>query len=750
MPALCRSLRTTGFCGNSACQHRHDLRICEICSVVCTSDAVYKSHITGKRHLAQIRGDSATSYCTVCAKMVGGGARSWSMHVAGRPHQKKAANQGVPPNVQPELLPPSESAPDGYQHCGLCNKNIRTESWSLHLSSSKHQKMQKYAAHQAVIGEATKDKHGVTISPEEVLNLGIISSSETRSGVEGRLVAKNTVPLSRIMFVSAQLISKSRNTPWSIDATAVVGELLVHGRDSPITIKCKSTHDGHFEDRVEFVFEDVALKQQFVIVRFIRLIVGDRDVYERLKPTTPYTPRIRSKREPETKVFPGEAPPATNAVPYVTKLPPAPIPKSIASVMNTGTTKDKVNSIRNTILPKILDVASHGRYFKTLLWIEEKRSEEDLEIYDEHDGRLTLNQSRKHYLLEVAGLAEKRPSVLVGDRILVQRHGSDKGHWYEGHVHFVHQKEVGLQFHCSFTGHNPGHRYNVRFKLNRIPLRRQHQALDVALRGEHLFFPVARHIAGLNAPTRVVIPYNPIIALNPAQMQAIRSILSMKDRSVPFVVFGPPGTGKTVTIVEAIRQILRHNPNARILACAPSNSAADLIASRLTMYSQDQLFRFYAPSRTKKDVPDKLVPFVYEKQMELDRVERSMRDYFSVPPMTRLRRFNIIVSTCVSASVAYGVGLQRGHFTHIFIDEAGQATEPEAMISIKTMADDQTKVILSGDPKQLGPIVRCPVARELELDTSYLERMMKSDIYSEDSPNTGITWSRTSDLIALS
>jgi helicase MOV-10 len=42
-----------------------------------------------------------------------------------------------------------------------------------------------------------------------------------------------------------------------------------------------------------------------------------------------------------------------------------------------------------------------------------------------------------------------------------------------------------------------------------------------------------------------------------------------------------PGTGKTVTVVEAIRQVLKKNPNARVLACAPSNSAADIITERL-------------------------------------------------------------------------------------------------------------------------------------------------------------------------
>lgn len=98
--------------------------------------------------------------------------------------------------------------------------------------------------------------------------------------------------------------------------------------------------------------------------------------------------------------------------------------------------------------------------------------------------------------------------------------------------------------------------------------------------------------------------------------------------------------------------------------------------------------------------------------------------------MARMKQFRVIVTTCVSASVVSGIGMPRGHFSHIFIDEAGQATEPEAFVSIKTMSDTKMNVILSGDPKQLGPIIRSSIARELGLERSYLERLMDRDAYN--------------------
>ena len=181
-----------------------------------------------------------------------------------------------------------------------------------------------------------------------------------------------------------------------------------------------------------------------------------------------------------------------------------------------------------------------------------------------------------------------------------------------------------------------------------------------------------------------------------------------------------------MTIVEAIRQIIRTSPASRIIACAPSNSAADLIASRLKVLGP-QLFRLYAPSRNKKQVPDELLPFTYRTQSE------EGLELFGVPPLAILRRYKVVVVTCISAPVLHGVGLPRGHFSHIFIDEAGQATESESMASIKLLSNNNTNVILSGDPMQLGPIIRSPVARFLKFDLSYLERMMQLSWYKPRS-----------------
>ena len=132
-----------------------------------------------------------------------------------------------------------------------------------------------------------------------------------------------------------------------------------------------------------------------------------------------------------------------------------------------------------------------------------------------------------------------------------------------------------------------------------------------------------------------------------------------------------------------------------------------------------QLFRLNAASREYKSLPETLRDFSL--------VNGNL--VFAVPSLERLEGFRIIVATCVSAGILHGVGVKRGHFSHIIIDEGGQCMEPEAMIPIKTMADKWTNIVLAGDNKQLGPSIRSHVASAFGLNKSYLARLMAREVY---------------------
>uniref|UniRef100_A0A8B9GB15 RNA helicase n=1 Tax=Amazona collaria TaxID=241587 RepID=A0A8B9GB15_9PSIT len=70
-----------------------------------------------------------------------------------------------------------------------------------------------------------------------------------------------------------------------------------------------------------------------------------------------------------------------------------------------------------------------------------------------------------------------------------------------------------------------------------------------------------------------------------------------------------------------------------------------------------------------------------------------------------------------------------GHFTHVILDEAGQATEPESLIPIGLISEANGQIVLVGDPKQLGPVIKSRIALTFGLNMSFLERLTSREIY---------------------
>lgn len=135
----------------------------------------------------------------------------------------------------------------------------------------------------------------------------------------------------------------------------------------------------------------------------------------------------------------------------------------------------------------------------------------------------------------------------VGDRIIVQSCNAGQGEWFEGRVHIVRKDDVGLCFDSAFSARfRPDEIFHVRFKLNRRVLRRQHQALDLAvpeLDLDRLLFPEWNHVSrasrvgSIEAVARCL--YNPTIKDNRAQMHAVATIADQPPGAVPFIIFGP-------------------------------------------------------------------------------------------------------------------------------------------------------------------------------------------------------------------
>jgi helicase MOV-10 len=128
---------------------------------------------------------------------------------------------------------------------------------------------------------------------------------------------------------------------------------------------------------------------------------------------------------------------------------------------------------------------------------------------------------------------------VAGDRILIRRQTDKEGHWYEGRVWDVQQLRVDLRLPGKAAKITAQSLCDVRFKLNRIPLQRQHQALDITKIPKHVTFPTPEHALPPVSTSLITSFVNPEVDNNPQQRQAIKFILSQQAGSPPFVIFGP-------------------------------------------------------------------------------------------------------------------------------------------------------------------------------------------------------------------
>ena len=229
--------------------------------------------------------------------------------------------------------------------------------------------------------------------------------------------------------------------------------------------------------------------------------------------------------------------------------------------------------------------------------------------------------------------------------------------------------------------------------------------------------------------------------LNPTQERAVNEVLWAKDVAV---VHGPPGTGKTTTLVEAINETLMRE--SQVLVCAQSNMAVDWICEKLVDRGINVL-RIGNPTR----VNDKMLGFTYERKFEAHpdypqlwairkaiRQLRSARKRGSESYHQKLERLKarateleirinselfgearVIASTLVGSNSRIMEGQK---FGTLFIDEAAQALEAACWIPIKRC----TRVIFAGDHCQLPPTVKSIAAQRAGLGKTLMERIVEN------------------------
>jgi len=442
----------------------------------------------------------------------------------------------------------------------------------------------------------------------------------------------------------------------------------------------------------------------------------ESDLLSSLLPSSPFTQSLRisttSLADNNAVV---RAPASLEYGEIVKKLPKYEIPSTLRELVRKAVSGDRKSFFG--VSKFLLRTGERGRKLFSLLCIEEIQMEVDIRNYDMQSVNLEP-QGKDKYSLFVPGLAEKRPSVLQGDRIYVKVQGSPKE--YEGFVYLTSSDKAYLEFHSSFSkNYITGLRCDIRFSFSRTPLRRMYQAIENV--PEYLLdpFPIPGD-SPLDELPEYLTPYDR--KLNKEQELAVASVITGAMGPTPFIIFGPPGTGKTITIVECIKHVYKFG--GRVLACAPSNSAADIILLRImqcTPIQRRDVIRVNAYQRSINSTPKDVLQYSVSDNAT-----------FQPPSLESLLEYKVVITTCVTSGMLYGLGLESGHFTHIFIDEAGHALEPEIFIPLSAFSGDKTQIILTGDPRQLGPIVRSPIAKSERFHTSYLERLIDTDMYSKD------------------
>ena len=228
--------------------------------------------------------------------------------------------------------------------------------------------------------------------------------------------------------------------------------------------------------------------------------------------------------------------------------------------------------------------------------------------------------------------------------------------------------------------------------------------------------------------------------LNPTQERAVNEVLWAKDVAV---VHGPPGTGKTTTLVEAINETLMKE--SQVLVCAQSNMALDWISEQLVDRGINVL-RIGNPTR----VNDKMLGFTYERRFEshpdypqlwaIRKAIRELRSHRKRGDERFHQKFehlkarateleirinsNLFDEARVVASTLVGSAnrvLEGMKFGTLFIDEAAQALEAACWIPIRRV----TRVVLAGDHCQLPPMVKSIAALKAGLGKSLMERIVE-------------------------
>lgn len=348
---------------------------------------------------------------------------------------------------------------------------------------------------------------------------------------------------------------------------------------------------GDYKLKINFKVDNKYLVRRCIHfeVKSVNECSGPRVVHSKA-----YTKKIYSDKIDTVK---GKAPVVT---PHFVdnRLSPFTVPKKLfEDTMSANNLYELLDAEYGDIFRK-LAAANYDTYFHFLLHFEE--------IYMRHEFRM-YDQDRGHFVREGQYLAyemsknifECRPSIVIGDMIyaesLLQPSSPNAAPiQYQGYIHMIKRHRLLLKFSEEFQNSYRGEDYKLIFQFSRSKFIKQHNAIDLIGKklkrfNSNFLFPTSvtpeksttsekklqLHVQlmsngnmELEYPKQMVPWFNP--KLNEIQKRAVVNVLRGEAKQYPYLIFGPPGTGKTSTLIEVITQLYRIG-SSRILVAAPSN-----------------------------------------------------------------------------------------------------------------------------------------------------------------------------------
>ncbi|XP_058829125.1 putative helicase mov-10-B.1 [Topomyia yanbarensis] len=387
---------------------------------------------------------------------------------------------------------------------------------------------------------------------------------------------------------------------------------------------------------------------------------------------------------------------------------------------------ESIRYLCTTDFRKRLNAANYCEMFEMMVHVHDLNVQCDLSRYRADNAVLTPTDKPRMYQIETAHFNELPTNLAEGDVVKITVESPDGGCTDRNGVimqilydHFVIELEERIEANC---------RVKVNLQVNRIVCRLELQALAAAKRDElaQFLFPDQKP-RPTNAGIAITSWYNRSLMENPEQQAAVLNIVNRTSYPLPYVLFGPPGTGKTTTLVEAIVQICTRSSATHILVTTQSNSACDDITLRLMKHlPPEQLYRFFSRSSEKR---------IDELSEELKRRSNLAEGRHRWPTWEDIYQARVVICSLSVCGRLVQSRIRTNHFDYVFIDECGSASEPAALVAIAGLVTSKKKlhasVIVAGDPHQLGPVIRSEIADKMGLGISMLERLMNLPIYQK-------------------